>query len=235
MSLPPLKPKLRSGTRVLSARQSNTSPRPRTTQTCNILVTNANNGNIFGYISPVWNTFGTYGFVQSTQAGALEVSFSYPQDDFSPSQLDITAVNGPNASYPFFGAGILLLYTSSGPLTASAVKGRANADASLGPGSYHHSYIVGTTQIPAGSTPQDGDNNSFDATTGFDSPAESAIWIYDPVTQELTAQWINPHGSTPANYIVYANSPQDPIFVITGDVAAFQAIFAPYPPVVSSD
>ncbi|KAG8923232.1 hypothetical protein FRC01_013036 [Tulasnella sp. 417] len=189
MNLPPLKPKLRRGTRVVSGRQSNTSPRPRTTQRCNILVTDADDGSIFGYIRPVWSIFGEYGLLQSTQAGALEVSFSYLQDDLSPAQLDITAVNGPSSVYPLFGA-------SMGPFPDGA-------SLNLGPGSFNHAFIDSTTQIPAGSTPQAGDNNSFTAVTGAPSPAESAIWMYDPVTQEITAQWVNPDGSTPPTYIIY--------------------------------
>ncbi|KAG8919366.1 hypothetical protein FRC01_001319, partial [Tulasnella sp. 417] len=184
MNLPPLKPKLRRGTRALSARQSNTSPRPRTTQRCNILVTNADNGNTLGYINPVWSIFGEYGLLQSTQAGALEVSFSYPQDDLSPAQLDITAF---------------------GSLTWSPAMSPFPDGTSLnmGPGSFNYAFIDSTTQIPAGSTPQAGDNNSFTAATGAPSPAESAIWMYDPVTQEITVQWVNPDGSTPPSYIIY--------------------------------
>ncbi|KAG8916848.1 hypothetical protein FRC01_002838, partial [Tulasnella sp. 417] len=92
----------------------------------------------------------------------------------------------------------------------------------LGPGNYNYLYIDGTTQIPAGSTPQDGDNNSFSASTGLPgSPAESAVWIYNPITQEITVQWINPFGETPPNFIIYYTVDGSPTLVVTGDVTAF--------------
>ncbi|KIO30756.1 hypothetical protein M407DRAFT_20281 [Tulasnella calospora MUT 4182] len=210
MNLPPLKPKLRrhAGVRVTPTPRPSPSVAPRTTRTCNILVQNVDDNTTVGFISPAWNGFGEYGTFQQEQAGALEVSFSYPQGDLSPSQLDFTAANGPSSEYPLFSGSI----------------GFASTSLSLGSGSYDYAYIDGTTQIPAGSTPAGGENNAFTATTGINSEAESAIWMYDPVTQEITVQWTNPDGSTPPNYIVYAND-ENQALIITGDVAALRDTF----------
>ncbi|KAG8898728.1 hypothetical protein FRC01_010786, partial [Tulasnella sp. 417] len=121
------------------------------------------------------------------------------------------------------------------PLTVSPAKGFSSTNASLGPGSNNYVYIDGTTQIPAGSTPQGGPNNSFSASTGVASPAESAVWIYNPVTQEITVQWINPDGSTLPNFIVYSTASGTPILLVTGDVTAFGNTYGSSPAVVSSD
>ncbi|KAG8923231.1 hypothetical protein FRC01_013035 [Tulasnella sp. 417] len=160
MNLPPLKPKLRRGTRVVSGHKDVTYLQ-QTRTTATYLVLSARSG------LPMEN-----------------MALYNP-----PKMLDITAVNGPSASYPFFGAAM-------GPVSDGA-------SLNLGPGSFNHAFIVGTTQIPAGSTPQAGDNNSFSAASGVATPAESAIWMFDPVTQEITVQWVNPDGSTPPNYIIY--------------------------------
>lgn len=75
---------------------------------CNILVKNADDDTPFGYISPLWTSYGQYGIFQPDQAGSLEVSFSYsvdsPDSEDLPSRLDFTTTNGPNPSYPFLGA-----------------------------------------------------------------------------------------------------------------------------------
>lgn len=113
-------------------------------------------------------------------------------------------------------------------------------------------YITGTTQTPHGSPPAEGDNNSFGDATGIPKAAESAIWTYDPVTNDLSPQWVNTDGSTPTNYLIYANDfnsrPMFSLrlsilltsllilaaFVVTGDPVVFRETFGtPYPGVVS--
>ncbi|KAG8964354.1 hypothetical protein FRC00_002663 [Tulasnella sp. 408] len=201
MNLPPLKPKairrgMRSaklystyqldmiintstGTRAASAPRSNTSMLPPVPHTCNLLVKNSD-GSTRGYVSRVWRLYGEYG-IQTNQADSLEVTFYASPDDPSPVELDLSANNGPSPAYPFVGA---------------------NSD-NLGPGSSNHLYITSNTQTAAGSTPQSGDNNSFSASTGVPKNAESAIWKYNPTTQDISVQWINNDGSTPANFILY--------------------------------
>ncbi|CCO29681.1 hypothetical protein RSOLAG1IB_06493 [Rhizoctonia solani AG-1 IB] len=90
-------------------------------------------------------------------------------------------------------------------------------------------YITGTTQTPHGSPPVEGDNNSFGDATGIPKAAESAIWTYDPVTNYLSPQWVNTDGSTPTNYLIYANDFNN-AFVVTGDPVVFRETFGtPYP------
>ncbi|KAF8215339.1 hypothetical protein K438DRAFT_1955325 [Mycena galopus ATCC 62051] len=69
-----------------------------------------------GYLSPGFNGFGEYGFVQSSASGALSVTFWY--DPTNPSAtFDVTANNDVYPGVPFFGANTVLVYvlpTSSG-------------------------------------------------------------------------------------------------------------------------
>lgn len=222
--LPPLSPKAarrpnrsgpHGGTKVDTARRTVSSPLPPVNVKCNILVKDTNNGTAFGFISPVWNVFGEYGIVQPDQAGALEVSFSYsPESPDSLTQRDFLATNGPGATYPFVGATVGFVSTSD----------------DLAVGSYNYAYITGTTQIPAG-PPEGADNNSFSGTTGIPKSAESAIWTYNPTTQDIIVQWINTDGSPAPTNLVYAND-FNQAFIITGDVETFQGVFGvPYPPI----
>ncbi|KAJ7461162.1 hypothetical protein FB451DRAFT_1181503 [Mycena latifolia] len=208
LGLPLLKPHRRVPTPGTDA--PTTSPLPPVTTIVNVHA-RGTDGTDFGYLSPVWNGFGEYGAFQSTQEGSLQLTFSYSPD--GPSQISITATNGPSATYPFFGA----------------IAGFASDSDDFGPGSYNYAYIGGTTQSPAGSPPFTAGDNSFSAATGIPESIESAIWIYDPETGTLTAQWINTDGSTPATHIVYANDANQAL-ALTGDVGSFQSAFgAPYP------
>lgn len=189
------------------------SPCPPINAKCNILVKNAADGSVFGFISPTWNIFGEYGIVQPGQAGSLEVSFTY-QKDKPATHLDFLATNGPGAAYPLVGATVGFVSPSN----------------DLVAGGYNYAYITGTTQIPAG-PPVGADNNSFGGTTGIPKAAESAIWNYDPKTQAITPQWINTDGSPAPTNLVYAND-FNQAFILTGDVPVFQGTFGvPYPPI----
>ncbi|KAJ7100939.1 hypothetical protein B0H15DRAFT_944231 [Mycena belliarum] len=186
------------------------SPLPPVPQRCNIRAVGTDNTD-FGYLSPLWNGFGEYGMFQASPDGALELAFSYSPG--SPSQISITAANGPSAMYSFFGA----------------IVGFASTSNDFGLGSYHYAYLGGTTQTAAGAPPSSDGDNSFSAATGISKDIESAIWSYDPVTHALTAQWVNTDGAAPATHIVYAND-SNKALAITGDVVAFQDTFgAPYP------
>ncbi|KAG8977381.1 hypothetical protein FRC05_001779 [Tulasnella sp. 425] len=215
MGLPPLKPKsLHRGTRVGSAPRGGPSMTPPVPWVYSLFQhVPGTDGTDYGFISPVWNGFGEYGQVQSSQDSALVVTFNVSPDASSTSQLDFTADNSPSATYPFFGA----------------IDGFASTSDNLGPGSYNYAYIGGTTQTPAGSPPNSGGDNSFTAATGIPEDIESAVWTYDASTNAITAQWINTDGSSPATHIVYANDANQ-AFALTGDVGSFQSTFGvPYP------
>lgn len=72
--------------------------------TGNILVTSLDKQTVFGFIAPTFNVFGEYGLFVDSQTAALQVSFSYQADD--PSALSIKALNGPDATSPYFGGGM---------------------------------------------------------------------------------------------------------------------------------
>ncbi|KAG8777253.1 hypothetical protein FRC12_000477 [Ceratobasidium sp. 428] len=193
-------------TRVRSAPRAQTSPRPPVNQQCNILVTGAN-GDTYGFLTAEWNIFGEYYNYQPNQnASALLVTFSYlPGDTSSP--LNFYAPNSPNVTlYPYF-AGIL---------------GFASDSSNLGPGSYNYAYIGGADEIvpfgPSVLVP-----NSFGEFTGIPENVETAIWLYDPDTQAITAQWVNDDLSTPATVIT--DLPELGVIALTGDRAAFQDTF----------
>ncbi|KAJ6611137.1 hypothetical protein B0H10DRAFT_2224358 [Mycena sp. CBHHK59/15] len=63
--------------------QLSTAPNLICLQKCNILVMGTD-GTVYGYISPVWNSFGEYR--------------AFQQD------IDFTATNSPNTAFPFLGA-----------------------------------------------------------------------------------------------------------------------------------
>ncbi|KAG8965098.1 hypothetical protein FRC00_011019 [Tulasnella sp. 408] len=78
--------------------------------------------------------------------------------------------------------------------------------ANNGPSSAYPFVGASNTPTPPGSTPQSGNTNSFTASTGIPKNSESAIWKYNPITKDISAQWINTDGSTPANTIVYCSA-----------------------------
>ncbi|CAE6437318.1 unnamed protein product [Rhizoctonia solani] len=202
----------KQGTHVASAPRSKTSPSLPIKKRCNILVKEVDgNGTVFGFVSAAWNRYAEYGPVEPSQNGSLEVSFSYSTDSLI--QLDLLATNGPSARYPFVGG----------------TSGFASTSYNLSSGSYNYVYITGTTQTPPGSPPVEDDNNSFGDAIGIPGAAESAIWTYDPVTNDLSPQWVNVDGSTLANYLIYANDFNN-AFIVTGDPVTFRETFgAPYP------
>ncbi|KAG8910074.1 hypothetical protein FRC01_006561, partial [Tulasnella sp. 417] len=140
------------------------------------------------------------------QADALEVTFNFSPDDPAPEELDVHADNGPSSTYPYFGTRF------------------ASTSDDLSPGSFNYAYITGTTQTPPGSPPSTEDNNnSFTTATTIPERSESAVWKFNPGTQDLSAQWINTDGSRPKTHLVYYAP--DNVLIITGDVAAFQRNF----------
>ncbi|KAJ7328077.1 hypothetical protein DFH08DRAFT_1084649 [Mycena albidolilacea] len=205
LGLPPLAPR-RTRVRAPRAQPSAVAP---TQTSCNIAVMSSNG--TFGFINATWNGFGEYGLFQAEQAGSLEVTIS--SSGTTASELDLTATNSPDGTYPYFGALLGLASTSS----------------DFGPASY--AYLGGITQTPAGSPPLSTGDSSFTAATGTSAVIESAIWRYDPATQSISAQWINTDGSAPATHIVYVGDSNQAL-IITGSVESVQNVFgSPYPEV----
>ncbi|KAF7333189.1 hypothetical protein MVEN_02384700 [Mycena venus] len=174
--------------------------------TCNILVRGAD-GTEHGYISPVLNADGFYANFQPTQAGALTVSFPYSAT--ACSRLNLQVSNGPSA-FPFLGG---------------IVMGNEN----LVLRRPHHTCIpLGQTcATPPSGTPRvfsDTNSHSMTPSAGESQPRylESSIWCYNPATQALTAQWINPQeGDEPETTIILAAMSSyysRPSLALTGDV-----------------
>ncbi|KAJ6528521.1 hypothetical protein B0H19DRAFT_1274745 [Mycena capillaripes] len=175
--------------------------------TCNILARDAN-GTEYGYISPVLNADGFYASFQPAQAGALTVSFSYSAT--ACSRLNLQVSNGPSAS-PFLGGSehIFPIILQPDIDDAAALVVLGNSRSALRRSGY--------TSIPLGltcTTPPSGAPRVFsnDNSSSALSPAdkresrylESSIWRYNPATQALAAQWINPDGDEPETTIVLA-------------------------------
>jgi hypothetical protein len=112
---------------------------------CNIKVASYDTPeNVYGYLAPDIDLYGTLGTFLPDQTGAVEVSFTYSSGSYT--QLDLAVTNSP--SYPVIGAGtynpysgllasliillVQLLTTSGAPLTAIPPHGLICASASLG-------------------------------------------------------------------------------------------------------
>ncbi|KAF8892266.1 hypothetical protein BD779DRAFT_1670590 [Infundibulicybe gibba] len=82
------------------------------------------------------------------------------------------------------------------------------AGQSIGVGSFGRLSFTNVEQTPPGSTPV---NSPVKGTT-----VESAIWSFDPNTQELKPQWINPDSSKPKTTLAYNIRTNELFF--TGDL-----------------
>jgi hypothetical protein len=166
------------------------------TITGTVQVTDTDNNTVLGYVSNVWNSYGE-SVVTTTPADYLSVSVP------SGNAVNITALNGPNSSYPEVGG----------------IQGFANTSPDLGSGSFNYAYLGGTTETASGATPTSG-ANSFTAATGVPEDFESAIWSVG-AGGSLTPQWVNTDSSEPATHLVDIND----ILVLTGDTTAFEGTF----------
>ncbi|CAE6521875.1 unnamed protein product, partial [Rhizoctonia solani] len=185
----------RRATRVASAPRADTSPVP-SIQTKDTTL---------GYLVPQLNAFGQYGRFQASQAGSLQLLVSYVPGSDAP--VNIIPINGPTKAYPYVGAAIGITSFSN----------------DFDPGSPNYAYIVATKQTPAGSRAVFGDSSSS-AATGIFMDYESAIWLYDPATNQLRPQWFNTDGSTPTTYLLYAQDDNGAL-MITGDPQAVNMAF----------
>jgi len=139
---------------------------------------------------------------------ALFFSFSTLVGETISSQLDINAESTYKASFPLMGA----------------IVGVASSNDNLNSGSLNYAYIQGTTHTDPGAEPQS-NSNSYPAQEN----SESAIWTYNSVTNEITAQWVNVGGGKPTSYILYVTGSN--ALILTGDPGAFNDAFGSSPTV----
>ncbi|CAE6508047.1 unnamed protein product [Rhizoctonia solani] len=202
------------GTRVAFAPRAEASVSPPTNVKCNILV-KTSGGLALGYISPVFNDFGEYGAPQSSQAGALEVSFS--SSGSASGQLDFLATNNADTinSFPYL----------------SAAVGYMSSDDNLGPDNSNYVVITGNSgSTGSGSTPSDATGNSYATRTGTSANSETAIWTYSPATNDIRAVWTNTDRGSVTTQLVYFQDTESgdgnaSTLVAAGDLSAFQKSF----------
>ena len=132
---------------------------------------------------------------------------------FNPTSSPFDIIADSSANEPFMGAVQETSEYGIDPLTLGST-----------------SYAVITTTGPTapGATPQRVSSVFGDAYQRNLS-GESAIWTYNPNTNELLPQWVNSNNSTSPNFIILYGSS---ILLITGDVAAIQAAYDPNSPQV---
>jgi hypothetical protein len=167
-----------------------------------VQVTDTDNNTVLGYVSTQWNSSGEFG-ITNTPSRYLTVSF-----DPGSTPFNITATNGPNASYPL----------------VVGIQGYSSTNTNLGPGSSNYAYLGGGTATPANS-PAQSQPNSFTAATGASEGIESAIWSLGSGNQ-LIPQWVNADGSKPATYLVLLQV--QGFLTLTGDRTAFGSVFGSY-------
>ncbi|KAL4258374.1 hypothetical protein AB1N83_008832 [Pleurotus pulmonarius] len=160
------------------------------------------------YISQDMNTFGEY---TRTTDPTKSLVFDF---DTAAAQLGPVSMKTVNGSPTF--------------PQLSALNGFANANADLGPGTYHYAYLGGSTDTPPGS-PAVVQPNSFSAASGTPVGVQSSIWRYSPGSG-VTPHWINSDGSEVATKLVYISSSD--AFALVGDVALFEANFGPTQPCI---
>ncbi|KAJ7885421.1 hypothetical protein B0H13DRAFT_2666890 [Mycena leptocephala] len=178
--LPLLKPRFRDPLHPPPARRSSTPP---VTVRCNIKVASYDTPeNVYGYLAPDIDPYGTLGTFLPDQTGAVEVSFTYSSGSYT--QLDLAVTNSP--SYP-----VIVAYYFGSTL-----------DRDTSPWSDMRLGFTGST--PPGSPPVAAHSGLGDArNTQF--PTESAIWSYDKTSRMITPQWINPPGAkvNPPTFIAF--------------------------------
>lgn len=201
------------GTRVEFAPRSETSSTPSANVKCNVLVKAGDS--TLGYISPVFNDYGEYGTFQSEHAGSLEVSFSNSGSASGPVDFIITNNAETINSFPYL----------------SGALGFMSDGDDLGPGNPNYLVVTGNSgSTGSGATPSSSTANSYVTRTGQSANSETAIWTYDPATQDIRVVWTNTDGgSVPTKLIYFVDTdPADDnanTLIATGDVSAFRDTF----------
>ncbi|KAJ7359134.1 hypothetical protein DFH08DRAFT_801005 [Mycena albidolilacea] len=196
-----LPPKRRSGGVPFKAALPRRSASTPVTLTGNIQVLDTN-GISLGRVYQTPNMYNHFGV--SNTAHPITFHFTLDPTAGSTSQLSIYADSTS--------------YASTWPLMG-AIDGVVNDGNDLKSGSYNFAYIQGTNATPAESGPASV-SNSYPT----QEPAESAIWNYNTVTQEITAQWVNSNGDKPATAISFVAGSD--ALVITGDYGSFSSSFS---------
>ncbi|KAJ7615388.1 hypothetical protein FB45DRAFT_1107990 [Roridomyces roridus] len=154
---------------------------------------------IKGYVSNYFDSQNTY-TIADLSTDALIVSWSSTTP--FKGAFELTAVNGPDPAYSLFG-------TVGGSKSYVLKKDKAGL-----------AYLSGVGHTPAGSPPSTTAGTSIEA-LGYTGPSESAIWTLNCHSLQITAQWTNADGTSPAIdsfvYDAYVNS-----LNIVGDFAKFQ-------------
>ncbi|KAJ7191716.1 hypothetical protein GGX14DRAFT_578742 [Mycena pura] len=151
------------------------SPSPTYTVKGHLLVRNANDGTTLGYASNV--SFGNGYYYKPDIADALALSITLDVGSTSGTQLNVAQLNAPNV-FPYFGL----------------AQGRDSTSNDISTGSFNYLYFGGTDETPAGSTPQEIDNQAASSLRVARS-SESAIWAIDILSGTAVPTWINSDGA----------------------------------------
>ncbi|WVW86736.1 hypothetical protein I302_108790 [Kwoniella bestiolae CBS 10118] len=204
--LPLLKPAKRgTGTRALRPRQSD-SPE---VFSGGIEVFNSDRESL-GYISKTLNDDGGYD-ITTDASEAVTLLFSQNGDD--PFTFTISS-DDRQGGYPYLGA-VFNDQTSN-----------------LGSGASAFALLSGISREISG--PAQADEEGLENTRGLYNGQETAIFLYNSETQEITGQWINTDGSKPITMLFLASSSNYGFGLISpADYSAFVDGFGVNPTPVS--
>ncbi|KAK7687872.1 hypothetical protein QCA50_009091 [Cerrena zonata] len=133
----------------------------------------------------------SYGFIENSQSGVNGVNFGGPIDELHVKVISNTygGVAQIQATNPEFDAPYYLGGSSTTPQT-------------LGSGFSAGVSLDHVEKAPVGS-----------------GATESAVWKINPITKQITAQWVNPDGSRPRTKI--GLDIRNNHLVLTGDISAY--------------
>ncbi|KAI0344526.1 hypothetical protein BDW22DRAFT_1354602 [Trametopsis cervina] len=163
----------------------------------------ANDGSLDGFVSADTNSFGEFA---STSSASQALIVTTCLEGSGP--VELTMENAATTQ-------TLLGF----------VKGFADTDDNLSPGSFNYAYLAAVSHTPVG--PAQPVPNSF---TSLPEPSESTVWLFDG--SNLSAQWVNTDGTSLNPVILYVRGSD--AFTITGDEAQFSATFGQSPAVTFS-
>ncbi|KAH8818626.1 hypothetical protein DL96DRAFT_1749644 [Flagelloscypha sp. PMI_526] len=165
-----------------------------------IQILSAADHSVIGYVSSTPHVFGPAVVTPSTDS-ALIVRYDVGLALTPPYNLELTNGQGSLASFPDMGLTV----------------GPSALGPDFGPGSFNYGFLSATNPTPKGSTP-----TVVGSSTAPTLPGESAIFTVD-IGDNIQVQWINPDGSSPATYTMYA--PSAGYLTATGDVTAYKNAF----------